>query len=293
MGTYTASVKPLWEIIDQIADALIALPEWEEGDATWDTTTKTDQNARRVVHHIADDEYLSLIMGNGTLTNVYKWKGLILIFSSGWDAVAHEPDGSKYYTFAGFESNGTNLATDLALLEVDYRLFTWVSGFALVGVPLSHADIRQSCFIAVVERNASKLYADGFTNFYIFTDGNVYYPQFNDNQSTTPLFGVNYKWWKYSRPFAFQSQTGFESPYDAIASRGDDKAYFTKPILHNAADHLSPIYQGEMFLMVDETRGLVDDDEIALAGTKKYQIAIKQSPDSIIYLSYAIMKAEP
>jgi len=291
MGTYTASVKPLWEIIDQIADALIALAEWEEGDATWDTTTKTNQNARRVVRHVADGEYVSLIMGNGTLTNGYKWKGLIIIFSSGWDAVAHEPDGSKYYTFAGFESHGSSLATDLALLEVDYRLFTWTGGFVLVGVPMPHSDSHQSSFIAVVERNADKLYADGFTNFYIYTDGNYFYSNYNSTQSSTPLFGVYYKWWKYSRPFAFQSQSGYETPYNAIVSRGDDKAYFTKPILHNDAAHLSPIFQGEMFMFVDQTRGLVDDDEITING-KKYQVAIKQSPNSAAYRSWAIMKAE-
>ncbi|GAH42939.1 unnamed protein product, partial [marine sediment metagenome] len=122
MGTYTASVKPLWEIIDQIADALIALPEWEEGDATWDTTTKTNQNARRVVHHIADDEYVSLIMENGFQKNTYAWKGLVIVFSSSWDGVAHEPDGTKQYTFAAFQgstSTGESVA-DLATLEVDY-----------------------------------------------------------------------------------------------------------------------------------------------------------------------------
>lgn len=297
MGTYTASVKYTWEIIDQIADELIALPEWEEGDATWDTSDKTLQNARRVVHHIADDEYVSLIMENGIQyhsASSHSWRGLVIIFSSGWDAVGHKPDGTKYYTFAGFEGAGAYVTADLATLDVDYRLFTWEEGFALVGVPLPRTDSKQSSFIAVVERNTVKLYADGFTNFYVFVDGSYFDSYFNSHTTNYKLFDVNYKWWKYSRPFTLQSQTGFESPYDAIVSKGDDKAYFTKPIMHNAADNLSPIYQGEMFMMVTNDRGLVDDDEIAEPGpsTKKYQVAIKQSPNFYSYMSYAIMKAE-
>ncbi|GAG25703.1 unnamed protein product, partial [marine sediment metagenome] len=133
---YEASVAPLWEIMDKIANDLIALPEWEEGDATWTTATKTDQNARRVVHHIADDIYLSLVMENGLQYNAsgsYRWRGLVIILSSAWDVGAHEPDGTKYYTFAGFESDNSTIYGDLAVLDLDYRLFISSSGFALVG----------------------------------------------------------------------------------------------------------------------------------------------------------------
>jgi len=294
---YTASAKYLWEIIDQIADELIALPEWEEGDATWDTTTKTAENARRVVHHIADDVYLSLIMENGNqASSSYRWKGLILLFSSGWDAVGHTPDGTKYYTFAPFEGRTADFPeADLALLNVDYRLFTCASGFALVGVPPPNAyDTIQISFIAVVERNVNKLYADGFTNFYMFVDGNNIISTYNTAFTSYALFGSTYKWWRYSRPFTLQSQNGYESPYDAIGSRGDNKAYFTKPILHNDDNNLSPIYQGEMFIMTANDRALIDDDEIALPGpsTKKYQVTIKQSPNYIQYMKYGIIKAE-
>jgi len=296
---YTASVAPLWVIIDKIADDLIALPEWEEGDATWDTTTKTNQNARRVVHHIADDIYLSLVMENGTQFhrgyNYASWRGLVLILSSTWDAGNHQPDGTKYYTFAGFEGRTSYISANLATFEVDYRLFICPSGFALVGVPLPNsADNRQSNFIVVVERNANKIYADGFTNFYMFVDGNYFHSYHNSYATYYALFGVKYKWWKYSRAFALQSQSGYESPFTAIASNADNKVYFAKPILHNDGSSLSPIYRGEMFIFVDNTRGLVDDDEIALPGpsTKKYQVTIKQSPDSAAYRSHGIMKAE-
>ncbi len=295
---YEASVAPLWEIMDKIANDLIALPEWEEGDATWTTATKTDQNARRVVHHIADDIYLSLVMENGTQYNYsssYRWRGLVIILSSAWDAVGHQPDGTKYYTFAGFEGDSSIVYGDLAVLGIDYRLFICSSGFALVGVPAPNSlDIRQSSFIVVVERNTDKIYVDGFTNFYMFVDGNNYDSRFNSYATTFALFGSTYKWWRYSRAFHLQSQNGYEGVFTAIASKADDEVYFAKPILHNDGSNLSPIYRGEMFIMVDNTRGLVDDDEIALPApsTKKYQVTIKQSPDSTVYIEYGIMKAE-
>lgn len=296
--TFTAYVKPLHEIIDDIADALIATADWEEGDATWDTSDTTLQNARRVVHHIADDVYLSLIMENGSQYNYstsYYWRGLFLVFSSGWDDVAHEPDGSMYYTFAGYNGRSTSISYDLAKEPVDYRLYTGVDGFALVGVPAPSAYFnRQSSFIVVVERNTSKLYADGFTNFYMFVDGNYLSTQYNTYNTAYTRFGNTFKWWKYSHPFVLQSQTGWETPYDATLSRGDDLAYFAKPILHNDTDAKSPVFQAELFLMVDyfsKVGGLTDDDEIVMNG-KKYQVTVKQSPDSAVYMEYGIKKAE-
>jgi len=295
---YTASVAPLWEIIDKIADDLIALPEWEEGDATWDTTTKTLTNARRVVHHVADDVYLSLVIENGNQYNgstSYRWRGLVIILSSAWDVGNHQPDGTKYYTFAGFEGDSSTVYGDLAVLDLDFRLFISPSGFALVGVPQPNAsDVYQSSFIVVVERNTNKIYADGFTNFYVFVDGNYFPSYFNSYVTAYALFGSTYKWWRYSRAFTLQSQSGYESAFTAIASKADNKVYFAKPILHNDGSNLSPIYRGEMFIFVDNERGLVDDDEIALPGpsTKKYQVTIKQSPDSAVYIEYGIMKAE-
>lgn len=295
---YTAYVAPLWEIIDKIADDLIALPEWEEGDATWDTTTKTLTNARRVVHHVADDIYLSLVIENGNQYNgstSYRWRGLVIILSSAWDAGSHQPGGTKYYTFAGFEGDSSTVYGNLAVLDIDHRLFICPSGFALVGVPAPHSsDNRQSNFIVVVERNTNKIYADGFTNFYVFVDGNVFQTYYNTYTTAYALFGVKYRWYRYSHAFALQSQNGYESPFTAIASKADNKVYFAKPILHNDGSNLSPIYRGEMFIFVDNTRGLVDDDEIALPGpsTKKYQVTIKQSPDSTGYRAWGIMKAE-
>jgi len=296
MGTYIASVKYLWEIIEDIADQLIATGDWTDADATWTTAVKTAENARRALVHTADGVYLSLIMENGAQSNggIY-WKGLVIIFSSGWNAGAHTPDGTKYYTFVPFEVSTVTINADLTLFNLDYRLFTSVAGFALVVTPQPNAtDNQQGSCIAVVERNVSKLYADAFTNFYIFVDGNFIRGELNTSSTVSALFGVNYKWWKYSRPFTLQSQTGWEGTYAALASRADGKAYFARPILHNDASNLSPIFQADMFITADNTRAINDDDEIALPGpsTEKYQITIKQSPDSAAYMQYGIKKAE-
>jgi len=308
-------VKYLWEIIDDIADDLIGDAAWEEGDATWDTSVKTDYEAKRVCHHIADDIYLSLIMENRAAQreaggSPYNYaRGLVIMFSSGWDGVNHEPSGTIYSTWLPFETfYGAATVGDLATLDLSYRLYTCAKGFALVGTPPPiSADNRQSSFIIIVERNTDKLYADGFTNFYIFADGNYFQTDFNTYNTYLGYFTVNtkIKWWKVTRPFAFQSQTGWENPYryGAFLSKGDSKVYFTKPIIHNDEDNMHPIYQAEFFIglnirtISEQTRekpGLMDDDEIAEPGpsTKKYQVTMKQSPDSANNMQYAIIKAE-
>lgn len=297
----------LWELIDQIADDLIALPEWEEGDATWDTSVKTDRSARRVCRHIADDVYLSLIMENGVQynrysTTYYHWKGLVIIMSTAWNAGTHEPDGTKHYTYAGFESRGTGSTSyvnaDLADFALSYHLFTGAGGFALVGIPPPNAtDIYQSNFIAIVERSTDKLYADGYSNFYVFVDGN-YFPAYLHNYVTfVAYFGVTPIWNRYSRCFHLQAhaEPAYERAYEAFKSIADSKAYFTKPVLHNEDDGRYPIYYPEFWIAVDSTKvNLADDDEIAMPApsTKSYQVMVKQSPDSIVYIMYAIIKTE-
>ncbi len=49
--TFASGAKKLWEIIDDIAAGLIASPGgyWTDADATWTTTDKTQNNARRAL----------------------------------------------------------------------------------------------------------------------------------------------------------------------------------------------------------------------------------------------------
>jgi len=298
----------LWEIIDIIANDLIGDAAWEEGDATWDTTTKTVENARRVCHHIADDIWLSLIQSNFVRragTQAYYAKGLIIIISDAWNAGTHEPDGNKQLIYVPFEADNTvTIDADLADFQIVYKLFTSADGFALVGIPpINAADVYQSNFIVIVERISTKLYADGYSNFYIFVNGNNLRYQFNTYACGAALFGETVKMWRYSRPFHIQEyETTYYNAmvheermriYSAYKSLGDSKAYYMKPILHNELGCMYPWALAEFWIPIDNVKGnLADDDEIALPApqTKTYQVTLKQSPDSAAYIYYAIIK---
>ncbi len=298
--TWYAAANDLWEIIDIIANDLIALAAWEEGDATWDTSVKTGESARRVVRHIADDIYLALIQGNverQASPNAERAKGLIIVISDAW--VANEPSGNIQVAYVPFEGKSTTpVNADLADFQIVYKLFTGAGGFALVGVPPANAtDNYQSNFIVIVERNASKLYADGFTNFYIFVDGNYFHSRFNLNPCGASLFGEDVKWRRYTRALQFQAhqEPAWQTPYDAYKSVTNGKAYFMKPILHNDLVGRTPWLQPLFWLAIDSSKAnLADDDEIAMPApdTQTYQVTVKDSPDSATYIWYAIIKTE-
>jgi len=296
------AANDLWEIIDTIADDLIGDAAWEEGDATWDTSVKTGESARRVCHHIADDIWLSLIQCNTQRRdNPYSEhaKGLILVISDAWNAGTHEPDGNIQVVFVPFEgksSSGVN--ADLADFQIVHKLFTGAGGFALVGVPPANAtDNYQSNFIVIVERNASKLYADGFTNFYIFVDGNYFYSRFHEYPCGASLFGEDVKWHRYTRALQFQAhaEPAWQKPYKAYKSVTNGKAYFMKPILHNDTVGRKPWLQPLFWIPINSSKAnLADDDEISMPApdTQTYQVTIKNSPDSAVHIWYAIIKTE-
>ena len=50
---YTSGAKIIYDIIDEICAALIASSggNWSNGDATWTTTTKTNENGRRCMKY--------------------------------------------------------------------------------------------------------------------------------------------------------------------------------------------------------------------------------------------------
>ena len=297
--TWYDSVGKLYEIIDIIANDLIALADWEEGDATWDTTVRTSENAKRVVHHIADDIYLALIAGNLSRragTQAMYGKGLLLVISDAWNAGTHEPDGNKQIVFVPFEAHTATVTADMETLDITYEMFTGAAGFAIVGIPAIHTDNRQSNFMVIVERNTNKLYADGYSNFYVYTTGNYISALFNTYTCGAAKFGLDVKYWKYTRHFNVQSQTNVLTLYGLYISLADSKAYYMKPLLYNETDYYRyPWAQAEFFVPVNTAKlNVADGDEIALPApeTKKYQVCLKQSPDSATYIYFCIIKAE-
>ncbi|MCX9087387.1 MAG: hypothetical protein OIN90_07480, partial [Candidatus Methanoperedens sp.] len=138
---YTTGAKILPDIIDEIAAALIASSggNWTNADATWTTTTKTGNLARRALKYTNGGEvvYLALECINTQINTYYSnpyWaysKGLRITFSASWDSIGHLYGATDYFSFIAFESYwyNANNTVDMATLQVTYYLWVDATGF--------------------------------------------------------------------------------------------------------------------------------------------------------------------
>jgi hypothetical protein len=233
----------------------------------------------------------------------YYGKGFRFVFSASWDAVAHTYPTSNQSSFIPFESH-YNGVVSADLLGVMVTYWMWIedngNGFIIMGVPEPTSDSNQQSFIIVVERNATKEYADGYTNFFLYKACNIY-PQLYDGTNTTSIWRDR----QLLRPFAFQwsddtpKNTTFANGYGisfiptpsyyAFKSNGDNKVYYVKPLIHNLAGQITPIFQSNLFFPWSEGVGLIDGDIIAIEGqTTKFLCKSLSSPDSTNRITYAI-----
>lgn len=319
--TYVSGAKKMWEIIDDIAAGLIASPGgyWTNADTTWDTTVKTGNSARRALKYLNGSEefYVALEMINTStqymLRNSYGYwyyaKGLRIVVSATWDDVGHTYPASNQSTLIPFQGNAYNTAVtaDMATLQVTYYLWYETNGFVLLGKPEPSADTMQQSFTAVIERNVNKEYSDGFTNFYVMAICNNH--QYYDGAEVTSINRFR----GVLRPFAYQypdtpsgdiptgtDTAGFGFNGNGISfvgmptnfaykSSGNGKAYYVKPIIHNGAGQIIPIFQSELWFPWSEAAGLIDGDVIAVEGqTTKFLCKSLDSPDYITRVPIAI-----
>jgi hypothetical protein len=302
---YTSGAKILADIIEEIANGLIATTggHWTDADATWTTTTKTADLARRALKYTNGAEviYLSLEARNSyyrhcgiAWSNGYA-KGLRINFAASWDGTGHAPGTYEYYTNLQECAQGNAApAEDLAILQFTYYLWIDASGFVLTAKPEPHADTYQGNMFVVVERNANKEYTDGFSNFYCFALNNYS----NANESTmTQMRHMIRPFTYYSQDYNQLSYSGRDiqgiyfplCPYAAYKGTGNGKVYYIKPVIFNSRDRRTPIFQAEMFFAFDEGVGLIDGDVIAIEGqTTKYLCKALDSPDNTTRLPFAI-----
>jgi hypothetical protein len=266
------------------------------------------------VMNIALETYLSIEVIN-TQYNFYYgnqgwWyygKGFRIVFSKTWNAATHtfpttNPGTDYQSTFLPFEVQRDSVPSELATLMVTYFLWYENNGFVLMGKPEPSSTNTQQSFIVVIERLPTKEYVDEFTNFYCFTTGNAWQYQalYDGNWPPTE--------WRYRgvlRPFAYQypahtSWGGYTingngisfSPmpsYYGYKSIGNGKVYYIKPIIHDQANQLAPIFQSELFFMWSEGQGLIDGDVVAVQGQPvKFLCKALDSPDSANRLTFAI-----
>ena len=306
---YISGADDLADIIETIADAMIAgYATWEDGDATWVTTDKTADNARRCLKYTGDatDIWIALEAINTSHQTSFisnyadTGKGLRVTVSASWDGGGHTYPVDNQQTFLSFETRHTvaNPATvnaDLATLLVSYFAWYEENGFVIIGKPDPNAtDNRQNSFFLAVERVTAKEYVDGYTSFYVAAAMNYY--AVCDNTYDTWQFRP------YLRPFNFEYSVdhstnsnfynhGVSHPeyLRAIKSNGNGKAYFARPIYQNEDGVRSPIAEPDMWFGYSPAYGLVDGDIIAIDGeTTKYLLKALSSPDSVTTLPFAI-----
>lgn len=166
---YTSGSKTLPDILEDIANGLIATAHWQNitsydaGATAWTTTTKTGDSAKRALRYVNGSEEIFLSM---TVTNTYRnvypgayyYKGLEIVFSASWDSVNHTYPSSNQKTFLLIEGHSGAVSADMATLQIQYYLWLEENGFVITGKPEAHADAYQSGFFAVIERNPNKEY---------------------------------------------------------------------------------------------------------------------------------------
>jgi hypothetical protein len=317
---YASGAKKTWEIIEDIADELIATPGgyWTDGDVTWTTTDKTGNNARRCLHYLNGTEelYVALEQINQTSGINYYYngsywyysKGIRIVISASWDSVGHTYPPTNQSTFIPFTGRyNAGAGADLATMVLTYYLWIESNGFVLFAKPEPHSDEYQQSFFTVLERNPNKEYSDGYTNFYVMSvlnyNGGGQGSTLYDGQDGVTSINRSRV---ILRPFAYQypdtpTRIGTVYPsgngvsfvptpsYYAYKSSGNGKAYYVKPIIQNIAGSIAPIFQSELWFPWSETVGLIDGDVIAVEGqTTKFLCKALDSPDTANRLNFAI-----
>lgn len=279
---YFSGSKYLYQIIEDIANYLITnYTAWTDGDPTWTTADPSGDNAKRCLKH-SDGIYITLEQLNLSkyvVTPYQQFKGLRVQISSAW--ADNNPSGNIFRTSLQTEGNSYEVTADLAELLFSYYYWVAANGFVLLATPAAHADDQQSAFILAVERNTSKIYSDGQTNFYVYSHCAL----LNDYSE-----GHDYTWCGVLRPWLFQSNSaskGFESVYLPRRNESTENVYFSFPYIHNHQSNSLHIFKPELFSDWGDGRGLADGDLIVI-GAKKYVCRRVSSPDTVTDLFYAI-----
>ncbi len=297
------------------------------GTITFDAAINTTHLATEPVKELGLEIYLAMeIINRSSGMNYYhdgsQWrygKGFRFVFSLSWDAAAHIYPVSNQSTFVSFEQRYRyGVIADLGPTPVPPAVPTnpglmvtywlWIedngNGFTIMGKPEPTGDDEQQSFIATMERNPAKEYADGYTNFYIYKCCNRWQMMYDGNNLPDSTMRDR----AILRPFAYQwpDGGGKNAPgpggangngisfvpmpsYYAFKSTGNNKVYFVKPLVHNHVGQYSPIFQSNLFFLWSEGVGLIDGDVVSIEGTTtKFLCKAVESPGSTSRLTYGI-----
>lgn len=322
---FSTAAKVTADIVEEIATKLIAtaggywtdITATDPGATMWTTVNRAiGNNAKRALKFDNGIEapiffaFEVINQTSGLQYYYYTWKygkGIRVVVAPSWDSVGHTYPAtgiqSTFNAFEGCDNCGNSI--DLATMLVTYWLWVESNGFVIMGKPEPTGNSQQQSFITVVERSNTKRYVDTYSNFYVYVAGNIYTPLYEGSgdapsiaRNRTILRPFAYQWpdaptGDYSNTFTGSSGNGVSfsltPSYYAYKSVGNGKVYFIKPIIHNQANSITPIFQSELFFMWSENVGLIDGDIVAIQGQPtKFLCKALDSPDSVTRLTYAI-----
>lgn len=314
--TYSSGSTDMDTLTDKVADDLIATGAWQDADTVGRPSGAAP--ARRAVEHIADGFFVSMervvTPGNLSANNV-RFNEVRVDVSTGYDTGTSEPSGTVETTGIPAEvwqrdndSESFYWNTTVGSESKPGQFWMWLDadGFTLLATWNPGPGYDYTSFLSI-ERNATKEYADGYTNFFIvaWTNTDRQVEEWNGPDAEEAAYfrnasghgDLNRK--EYIRPFNQSTEVlgdGVHLFDAAYRSDGNSKVYFQFPYYSNNLDTTKrmPIAQTKRWFDVALGLGLADGDLVDWvdgAETKTYLVKTIQSPDSAAFLRVAFRQA--
>lgn len=283
--------------IDLIADQLIATGAWGTADGT---LTAGATPAKRAVTHLTDANFFVYLTrqviassGNGGHNEV------LIQISSAFNTGTHAPSGTIQTTGIPTESSQGAVGQPSANNKGGSH-FTWIDASGFTGFTTwAPSSLYDWTTFFTLERNTTKEYADGLTNFFVFGSPNNNYS--SGNQGTGQYYGGVTNGRPFiCRPFGITESVDYNNAlatfFGAYKSPGNSKVYLAFPFFSNNSLPLdrSPIAQTQRFFLIQPGQGIADGDTVTFvsgANTYTYLVKTMQSPDSASFAPWAIRQA--
>lgn len=291
-------------LIDLMADQLIATGAWGSADGT---LVAGAHPAKRGLVHLTDTNFFVYLERRVATSNagIQGCNEIMVQLSTGFNTTTHLPSGTIQTT--GIPTEGSASTVNTPANNKTGTHYTWIDAS---GVTVLSTWAASGAFdftvLFTLERNTSKEYSDGFTNFFCASIPNANYFLYPNSAGgyyySTGASSSNYGYNRgfLLRPFNFTEHgdynNGLATFFGAYRSLGNSKVYFGFPFFSNSQTPLqrSLIAQTQRFFLVQPGSGLSDGDLVTyVSGPNTYTYLVKalQSPDSVNYSPWAIRQA--
>ena len=256
-----------------------------------------DQNLYMLIETVTNGEY-----GPQYYSGSYyyaRFAGVGVRFSTGWNIETHAPaDTIRRWALAPlFCENGTPSGARMGV-DSSFQFNYWVDKYGFQGIvqnPYSENQSSGAFFSCEFLPDATKEFADGYTNIMAYTKRNYAYWV---NGGCKPPAGSTAYYYHALRPFGL-AETGDTNIVEsalraAFRSAGNSKIYFEFPTYENELTNwMTPIAQTRRWFFVQESGGMslndvvswLDPDNITV---HKYFITAATCPDSAAKVVVAI-----